>query len=58
MDYLDSLKPGKRENAFYIKSKVIDSEKSGVQSSKSNKVYIHVWDPEQKKHVGKLVDRN
>lgn len=57
IDYIDSLKPGKRKNAFYIKTEAIDYEKTGIQSSKSNKVYIHVWDQKQKKCVGKLVDR-
>lgn len=58
MDYLASLKPGKRENAFYVKSRIVDKDRGGLQSSKNNKLYVHVWDPEKRKHIGKYVDRN
>lgn len=58
MDYLDVLKPGKRENAFYVKSSIVDVDRVGEQSSYNEKFYINVWSPEQKKHIRKLVDRN
>lgn len=58
MDYLDSLKPGKRENAFYVKSLIVDKDKVGDQSSNNKKFYIYVWSPQKKKHIRKLVDRN
>ncbi len=56
MEYLDELKPGKRENAFYVKSNFVDEEKMGIQSDKSDKFYIYVWDPVKNQHVEKLVN--
>lgn len=56
MDYLDSLKPGVRENAFYVKSNIVDVDKVGVQSLNNRKIYIYVWDAEKKKHVGKYIN--
>ncbi len=57
MEYPRNLKPGKRENAFYVKSRLTDEEKVGVQSSKNKNAYIYVWDPEKKAHVGKLITK-
>ncbi len=58
MSYLDELKPGKRENAFYIKSGVLQHENnySEKQSKVPKKVYVYEWDKEKKKHIGHLVD--
>lgn len=58
MEYLEELKPGKRENAFYVKSNFVDEEEIGVQSSKGGMFYVHLWDPGKKKYVEKLVSRN
>lgn len=58
MDYLNDLKPGKRENAFYVKSNTVDNERVGVQSLNNRKIYIYVWDSQKKKHVGKYIDRD
>lgn len=57
MRYLRNLEPGIRENAFYVEADFVD-DKAGVQSSKSDKFFIYVWDPEQGKHVRKLVNNN
>lgn len=57
MNYLDKLKPGKRENAFYVKSNVVDIDKSGVVSANSKRFYIRIWDPEKQQHVKKLVEK-
>ena len=38
--------------------KLSTGDLTGVQSNHSEVFYIHVWEPEQKKHVPKLVDRD
>ncbi len=57
MEYSKNLKPGKRENAFYVKSRHADEDKVGVQSSKNESAYIYVWDSKKKEYVGKLITK-
>lgn len=58
MNYLDDLKPGQRENAYYIKSNISGYDRLGIPSSENKKFYVYVWDPALKKHIGKFVERN
>ncbi len=58
MDYLNSLKPGLRRNAFYVKANIEGYDRLGIPSSENKKFYVYVWDPIKKKHVGKFSDRN
>lgn len=58
MDYLDALKPGKRENAFLMEYDIMDTDRIGVQSPENSEFYIYVWDEQKKKQVAKLVKRN
>ena len=54
MEYSENLKPGRRENAFYVEADFVD-DKVGVQSSKNDSFYIYVWDPIEKKEKRKSV---
>lgn len=51
MDYMDALKPGKREGAFHVEYKDNDNEKIGRNSPNNRRFYAYVWDHEQQKTV-------
>lgn len=54
---LDELASGKRENAFYVKSNVLQGEEfRDERFGMPRKVYVYEWDEEGKKHIGHLVD--
>lgn len=55
MDFYDTLKPGKRENAFHMEYESIDDEKIGVQSPKNGYFYAYIWDQETNQSIARLV---
>jgi len=57
MTLLDELKPGKRENAFYVKNNALQGCGYLEDRSKMPKqLYVYEWDEEKRKRVGHLVD--
>lgn len=55
MSYFEKLKPGKRENAFYLESDINDDEREGLQLETNEMVYIYAWDENKKEYKGKWV---
>lgn len=58
MKYLLQLKPGKRENAFYIKSPLSRIDRFGMQSNENTSYFVYEWDETQNKHVKKWIEKN
>ena len=58
MKTIDELKPGKKENAFFVESDNVSKDRTGFQSSKNKKFYIYEWNPDKRKHEKKYVVRN
>lgn len=57
MAYLKELRPGKRENAFYVNENVIGSSSwEEYVATLPKKVEVYSWDEKQKKHVRRFVD--
>lgn len=54
MNSIDDLKPGKRENAYFVRREW-DTEKIGVQSPYNKKFYAYVWDRDLEKTVPVLM---
>lgn len=57
MNDKNQLNPGKRENAFYIRSNIVDNDRVGEQSVKKKKMCVYVWDPVRKMHVKCIVSK-
>jgi len=58
MAYLENSRLAKLENAFYLRSDHADEDQLGIPSSHSEKFYVRVWDPEQRKHIGRFSELN
>lgn len=58
MDYLDALKPGKRDNAFFLERDITEDDKIGILSPLNEEYYIYIWNREKKKHIAKLIKRS
>lgn len=57
MSYLDKMRPGMRENAFYVKTRIQNSDAQiEAMRMQQNKIYIYEWDASKNKYIGHLVD--
>lgn len=56
MSYLDKLRPGMRENAFYVKNNVRNSYQKRREWAESGEIYVLKWDPQKQEEIGELVD--
>lgn len=57
MNYLEELRPGKRENAFFLDSEDTSFENEAIQDLNVKDMhYIYNWDETQKKYVGEWIE--
>lgn len=57
MSYQDRLRPGKRENAFYLEPDSDIEVQESLQSPYSRRIYLYEWDEKQEKVVGTWVSQ-
>lgn len=59
MKFCDYLKPGRRQNAFYVQPDIEDKDHLGEQVFGSEKrVVVYEWDSQKKQNVRKIVEKS